>query len=103
MNLQSLSELASVVLLAMKLREESYDSATSQYKLSYSQASDDAVTAIFRSGNAHISLPHVKACSHLVNIMLMSWNDTEEWSRNIERMAAEMLPQPTKGAGNGTK
>ena len=79
MNMQCLDEVAMVCLLAMKLREESWDAAEGRYGLSLMQASEDAVAASMVGHPPEVQ----KAMVGLTYLMITSWNDTEMWSQAI--------------------
>ena len=76
METKSLTELATVCLFAMKLREESWDAEVGRYGLSLHQASENAVAEALREHPPEVQ----KAVVGLVYLMITSWNDTEMWA-----------------------
>ena len=79
MNIRCLGEVAVVCLLAMKLREESWDAESSRYGLSLHKASEDAVASSMDGHPPEVQ----KAMVGLTHLMLTSWNDTESWATSI--------------------
>ena len=79
MNIRCLGEVAVVCLLAMKLREESYDNEAYKYGLSLQKASEDAVAKALREHPPEVQ----KAMVGLTYLMITSWNDTEMWATAI--------------------
>jgi len=79
MNIQALGEIASVCLLAMKLREESWDKDAKYYKLSLRQAAEEAVAEDLREHPPEVQ----KTMAGLIYLMVTSWNDAEMWATSI--------------------
>ena len=81
METKSLTELAAVCLLAMKLREESWDGASKCYFLPLRGAAENAVAASMDGRPPETQ----KAVSGLIHLMITSWNDAEFWAANTLR------------------